>query len=83
MKWLIFCSMVLGASLSLANGRADCSRNCQTTVKNFEKQCKETAGGDPDSKTGCDMVLKKLEQQCQQGCASGQKPKKPANTNTF
>ncbi|MER2560290.1 MAG: hypothetical protein ABTQ32_06220 [Myxococcaceae bacterium] len=83
MKRLVFFSMFLGASLALANGRADCARNCQTTAKNFEKQCKETAAGDPDSKTGCDMVLKKLEQTCQQACASGQKPKKPTNTNSF
>lgn len=83
MKRLFFCSMFLIASLALANGRADCARNCQTTAKNFEKQCKETAGTDADSKTGCDMVLKKLEQQCAQACASGQKPKKPTNTNTF
>lgn len=83
MKRFIIFSVFVSASLAMANGRADCARNCQTTAKNFEKQCKETAGADPDSKTGCDMVLKKLEQQCQQACASGQKPKKPANTNTF
>ena len=83
MKWLTFLSLSLAASVALANGRPDCARNCQTTMKNFEKQCKENAAGDPDAKTGCDMVLKKAEQQCLQSCASGQKPKKPTNTNSF
>ncbi|MBE2254045.1 MAG: hypothetical protein IAE78_31245 [Myxococcus sp.] len=82
MKWLLTLTTVLLATPSLA-GRADCSRNCATALKNFEKQCKETAGNDADSKAGCDMVSKKFESQCKQACASGQKPKKPTNTNSF
>lgn len=83
MRRLSFMLLSLAASVVLANGRPDCARNCQTTMKNFEKQCKENAAGDADGKAGCDMVLKKAEQQCLQACASGQKPKKPTNTNSF
>jgi hypothetical protein len=76
-------SVLVAASAAVANGRADCSRNCATALKQFEKQCKETAANDPDSKAGCDMVSKKFESQCKQACTSGQKPKKPSNTNSF
>jgi len=83
MKRILMVSVLVFGSLALANGRPDCARNCATALKDFEKQCKETAANDPDSKAGCDMVSKKFESQCKQACASGQKPKKPTNTNTF
>lgn len=78
---LVVCLTLAAAPVALA--RADCARNCATALKNFEKQCKETAANDPDSKAGCDMVSKKFESQCKQACAAGGKPKKPTNTNTF
>ncbi|MBM4779890.1 MAG: hypothetical protein GQE15_19465 [Archangiaceae bacterium] len=80
MKRLLTLSLLCLATL--AEARADCVRNCQTALKNFEKQCKEGAQT-PDAKAGCATVLKKAEQQCMQSCATGQKPKKPANTNSF
>lgn len=83
MKQLLLIGALGLASAALANGRPDCMRNCANAQKNFEKQCKETAAGDPDSKAGCDMVAKKADQMCKQACATGTKPKKPTNTNSF
>lgn len=81
-RLILFAALALAAPV-LANGRPDCMRNCATALKNFEKQCKETAAGDPDSKAGCDMVAKKADTMCKQSCASGTKPKKPTNTSSF
>lgn len=74
--------VVLGAT-ALANGRADCQRNCVTAQKGFDKQCKETVKNDPDGKAGCDMVAKKFKTTCEQACERGEKMKKPANTSGF
>ncbi|MDX2008835.1 MAG: hypothetical protein SFW67_01510 [Myxococcaceae bacterium] len=83
MKRVLLLLALSSAAVSLANGRADCQRNCVSAQKGFDKQCKETAKNDPDSKAGCDMVAKKFKTTCEQACQRGEKMKKPANTNGF
>lgn len=63
-----------------ALGRPDCMRNCAMTLKNFEKQCKETNKQNPQ---GCELVAKQFDQTCKQSCATGGKPKKPTKTSSF
>jgi hypothetical protein len=80
MRLFAVCLMLVAP---LAFARADCMRNCATTLKNFEKQCKETAAqAKTGSNAGCDMVLKKAEQACKQQCATGERPKKH-NSGSF
>ncbi|MCA3013893.1 MAG: hypothetical protein INH41_16050 [Myxococcaceae bacterium] len=76
---LLPCALVvLFTSTALANGRPDCQRNCATTLKAFEKQCKEQEKTNPKAKQGCDMVKKQFQLTCQQACESGGKMKKPS-----
>ena len=83
MKRLILASALMLAAPALARGGPECARNCQTALKSFEKQCKESASSNPNGKASCDSVAKKFAAQCQQACTTGQKPKKPSNSNSF
>ena len=80
MKRLILACTLTLAAAALAKTGPECARTCQTALKAFEKQCKEA---NPNGKASCDSVAKKFDSQCKQACTSGQKPKKPSNTNSF
>jgi hypothetical protein len=83
MKRIVFACTLTLAAASFGRSGPECARTCQTALKAFEKQCKDNAAANPNAKASCDAVAKKFDGQCKQACTSGQKPKKPSNTNSF